>query len=224
MQTNDPVPPFIKWQTPAEAPELVPGFIDIWSFPLDGLPCQPEVLAPEELRRLKSHRRKTGRQQYCAARTALRTILGRYLKIPPENLDLIIKAGGKPRLLAEPPPLYFNLSHASNIALLAVCADHKIGVDLETVRQLPDARRIARRIFSKQEIKVLSQDNWSLDTFYRFWTTLEARQKCLGRGVFSEIVKDELVQTRVIKLAPEQFAAIAWPAASKSPEFNFYRL
>ncbi len=214
----------INWSSPPSAPELCVGRIEIWSLPLEELPCRPELLEPAESRRLARYHHASGRRQYCASRTALRNILAAYLRCRPREVPLLIKQGGKPRLAPEPPPLYFNLSHASGTALLAVCADHKVGVDVENVRKIPDTQRIARRIFNPAELEILSRNDWNLHLFYQLWTALEARQKCLGRGVFGKPVSDDSVTSRVFELTCNQYAAIAWPADHPHPDFRFYRL
>ena len=214
----------IKWSIPPDSPELKAGNIDIWRLPLDKLPCRPELLEPTELGRLNNYRHESGRRQYCASRTALRTTLGKYLRCRASEVPLVIKQGGKPRLAPEPPPLYFNLSHADGTALLAVCADHKVGVDIEILREIPEIKGIAKRIFSAAELATLEQADWRPTVFYRLWTELEARQKCLGRGVFGAAVQKDAVASHTFSLDADQYAAVAWPGKFSEPEIRFYTL
>jgi 4'-phosphopantetheinyl transferase len=92
---------------------------------------------------------------------------------------------GKP-CLRPPQPLHFNLSHAGDHLLLAFSPTARLGVDLERVRPLAHAERIARRAFSPQEL-----DSWlgldapeRLTGFFERWTRMEALAKLLGFGVW----------------------------------------
>jgi 4'-phosphopantetheinyl transferase len=60
---------------------------------------------------------------------------------------------GKPELAAEQNPgrLEFNVSHSANIALIAVTADHRIGVDIEKIRGDIDTAVLSERLFSARE-------------------------------------------------------------------------
>ena len=83
----------------------------------------------------------------------------------------------------------FNLSHSGNWALLAVTRSHTIGVDLEVIRPRTNARQIARRVFEStvyRKIKDLPESEFQ-EAFFAHWTALEARVKCLGKGVFEAL-------------------------------------
>ena len=115
----------------------------------------------------------------------MRRILGSYLRRSPESLVYREAEGGKPELVltTNEPPLRFNLSHSKSIALLAVCLDSEIGVDVEDIR--PIERDVATRFFSPAEIASMAPldgEAW-FDAFYRCWTRKEAILKVEGMGL-----------------------------------------
>ena len=94
------------------------------------------------------------------ARGALREILAQYVGRSPSALVLGTGSHGKPLLIAgdgagdggasERLP-EFNVSHSGDIAVVALTADQAVGVDLEQIRSMPDADRMAARFFSVNE-------------------------------------------------------------------------
>jgi 4'-phosphopantetheinyl transferase len=81
--------------------------------------------------------------------------------------------------------LRFNVSHSSELALIAVCRGHELGVDVERVRPISEADRIVASFFSPAE----QAEFGSLATaaraeaFFRGWTRKEAILKGLGIGL-----------------------------------------
>ena len=210
------------WQPAPEHPGLRTDALDIWQLDLLTLPCSPSLFDKDETTRLQAFRHSDARRQFCVSRTGLRNILGKYLAIPPEQVNLRIAEGGKPRLEATPPPLYFNLSHAGSLALLAIREDCDIGIDIEHPRPIPGMERIARRMFSDREIAGLESKNWPQDLFFRTWSHMEARQKCLGRGVFGEVAGADIVQTEGFSLGLDYYAAVAWQRGHAPASINYY--
>ena len=73
------------------------------------------------------------------------------------------------------------------MALLAVAKNIPLGIDLERIHARPSQLKIAQRMFPHaiyQELTELSADQLAT-SFFRHWTELEARAKCLGDGIFS---------------------------------------
>ena len=210
------------WLHPPGALTIEREQLDIWLLKLDDTPCRPDCLDTIETTRMKSFKYLIGRQQYCSAHTALRIILGRYLNCAAEAVPIAIHSGGKPGLDHQPPSLYFNLSHAENTALLAIRPEHEVGIDIEIVREMPNIDRIAQRTMQSHEVAELEYSGWDNKLFFELWTRMEARQKCLGRGVFGDVVSEGLVETRTMMLKDDQYAAIAWPAGAEPKFVNFY--
>jgi 4'-phosphopantetheinyl transferase len=210
------------WHHPPGVLTLERGQLDIWLLKLDDAPCQPGCLDADETTRLKNFKFPLGRQQYCSAHTALRIILGRYLNCAAGEVPIAIHSAGKPRIDHQPPSLYFNLSHAENTALLAIRPEYEVGIDIENIRDTPNIDRLAQRTMRVHEVARLEQSGWDTKLFFELWTRMEARQKCLGRGVFGEAVGEDLVETRTMMLKVDQCAAIAWPVGTEPDFVNFF--
>jgi 4'-phosphopantetheinyl transferase len=130
--------------------------------------------------RLMDHAR---REQFIACRTKLRTILGSYLRQPPENLLFTAGEYGKPRLMGT-SQLHFNLSHSGGLFILALARNQEVGVDCEMVRQDIPIHDLARLAFSTLEQKELGEmpAEDQRRAFYHCWTRKEAYLKGCGRG------------------------------------------
>ena len=78
-------------------------------------------------------------------------------------------------------PLYYNVSHTKNL-VCAAASPAEIGVDCETVRDLPDHLHIAKRFFTQREYESIKYSDEPLKTFFALWTTKESYIKYLGKG------------------------------------------
>lgn len=159
--------------------------MQVWIVPLDREPIAVlDLLSVEERARADRLRHAGARRDFIVSRAALRRVLGALLGLPPQAVELDIGAHGKPRLAAGGP--HFNLSHSGDLALIAVCADHAVGVDLEqTGRGLTQLDAIAEAYFSPTEraayAALPAADRGR--AFYRVWTRKEAVAKALGLGM-----------------------------------------
>lgn len=176
---------------PAMFPRLSPGELHVWQVDLDAAPpvlaALAEHLSPEERRRSDRFVREADRRRYVASHAALRTILGRYLGLPPAGVEVAVRPGGKPELASLPgaPPLRFNLSHSDGLAMIAVTLDREVGVDVERVRPMPDVGAIVERYFAVPERAAWRAlpDYERLAAFFRCWTRKEAYLKARGIGL-----------------------------------------
>jgi 4'-phosphopantetheinyl transferase len=123
------------------------------------------------------------RDRFIVARGILRSILGRYLSVPPERLSFTYGESGKPALAQR--ELTFNLSHSDDHAMYAFALDRAVGIDIEVARSLQDAERISRAICSPRELDVLTNaDHSERDTMLlTYWTCKEAFVKARGDGL-----------------------------------------
>ncbi len=162
--------------------------IHIWRIDLDGpIGDLSAPLSADESARATAKKLSRDRHRFILAHGAKRTILGGYLGIPGEELLIVAGDRGKPYLHHPDSDLQFNLTHCEGMALLAVAAGHPVGIDLEQVRDRPSQAKIARRMFPDsiyREMVQLPSEQFGVQ-FYRYWTELEARSKCIGAGIFS---------------------------------------
>ena len=159
--------------------------LHLWRFDLDTGRVALNDLAADERQRADRFHYERDRLRYVAGRTALRTILARYLDSAPQALRFTYNAQGKPAL--EPPAaLRFNLAHSDNHALLAVTTGpHELGIDLEHLRPGFATDTIAERFFAPEEtaaLRALPQPAQEA-AFFRCWTRKEAYIKACAQGL-----------------------------------------
>ncbi len=176
---------------PSAVTSLGIGEVHTWLADLDHPPWPIAYLArslsPDELRRTESFVFRQDQRRFIAARGLLRWLLAGYLDGEPGLLRLRYGNWGKPELAtpSADPPLRFNCSRSHGLALYALTRGRRIGVDLEAIRDIPEADDIARQWFSPQE-----QATWKAAppgqrprTFLRVWTGKEAYAKAIGCGL-----------------------------------------
>ena len=185
--------PTIKWrQALSETPDL-PGEdeIHLWRADLDD-PAPDRgalfrILSSREQERARRFVFERDRRRYLVARAWLRSVLGRYLKLPPHKVPLSAGTHGKPDIAAEinPARIEFNLSHCGRGALLAVTTERAIGVDVQEA--LPDDAwpATARRFCTVGEWEHLQAmpSVRRATVFSEIWTRKEAAGKAAGVGL-----------------------------------------
>ena len=165
--------------------------IHVWSIPLNvasaSLDRSTPLLSADERVRAGRFRFERDRNRYIAARAALRTLLGLYTDCSADQIEFTYAKNGKPFIKRERGGLrpYFNISHSGSIALMAFCMSAEIGVDIEIVRDMPDAENIVRRFFAPEEAAQWMALPAELRTkgFFDCWTRKEAFVKALGDGL-----------------------------------------
>ena len=146
-----------------------------------------QLLSRDERERAGKFRYAEHRQHYIVARASLRQLLAKRLGIAPGAVEFVETKFGKPRLapVHGSENLEFNVSHSGILALYAFTRGRAVGVDLELIREIPDAVNLAERFFSATEItslRALPLDQRSL-AFLACWTRKEAFIKALGLGL-----------------------------------------
>ena len=166
-------------------PHLRPGEIHVWRVWLpSAAPAPPGLLAAGELERAGRFRSERDAQAYMRTRAALRRILSSYLRVEPNRLCLTSRAHVKPTLVwnADQKGLEFSVTHAEDLALIAVSAHEEIGVDVEKVQPFREIAAVARHFYPPRELKRLMdvpvQEQPYL--FYKLWTRKEALFKAAG--------------------------------------------
>lgn len=120
------------------------------------------------------------------SRGLLEELLARATGRPPGDLRLTLGAYGKPRLAGDPRgEPFFNWSHGHGLAVLALCEDAEVGIDVERLRPVPGALAIAARRLSAAEAATLRRvpEEQRAERFLGAWCRHEARLKCLGIGL-----------------------------------------
>jgi 4'-phosphopantetheinyl transferase len=128
------------------------------------------------------------------------------LGVRPEEVELECGAHGKPALAGRfaDSELRFNVSHCDDLAVYAFSSGRDIGIDVEAIRDLPDADDIAARFFSRGEnaaYGALEPRDRPLG-FFQCWTRKEAFIKALGDGLYHPLDRFD------VTLAPDEPARI----------------
>lgn len=143
------------------------------------------LLTPAEIARIERYRSPKGQHNALITRAFVRLLLSQYAQIAPQDWLFTIAEQGKPGLYNPPFALRFNLSHNDNLLVCAVCLNHEIGCDVESLSRKISVDAIAKRYFSPSEyqnIKLLAPSLQSA-RFFEYWTLKEAFVKATGFGI-----------------------------------------
>jgi 4'-phosphopantetheinyl transferase len=164
--------------------------VDVWRVRLDEparAGSEASVLSSDEIARADRFHFGKDRIRFSRCRSALRRILAEYLAIPATEVRFEYLTSGKPQLAAEQNPraVQLNVSHSSNMALIAVGSAHRLGVDIEEIRGDVDTTALAERFFSLRERAGLQAlpDHLRASGFFACWTRKEAFLKATGDGL-----------------------------------------
>lgn len=145
------------------------------------------LLSDEEQRVADRYKSARDRAHSIVARGRLRQLLGARLGVDPAAVALEVSAHGKPALgsVHRDSDLAFNLSHSGSLAVYAFTPRRAVGIDIEALRDIPDAERLAKRFFSAGENAAFGSvgaETRNL-TFLACWTRKEAFVKAIGEGL-----------------------------------------
>lgn len=153
----------------------------------DGIQQCRRFLAQDEIQPADRFYFEKHRRRFTVARAAVRQILGRYAGVAPEELVFSYGEKGKPKLSGrlKESAIRFNLSHSSEVALLAVAQGLTVGVDIELVNPEFATKEIAEHFFSANEVNTLRKlpPGPRAEAFFFCWTRKEAYIKALGEGL-----------------------------------------
>jgi 4'-phosphopantetheinyl transferase len=179
------------WVPSRSAPATRSAEAHVWRLALDQPVSesvqQIELLSDDERNRADRLRFERHRHRFILARAGLRKILGLYLERPARELNFLYGDHGKPRLALpfSTTGLEFNLSHAQDIALIAVTREARIGIDIEYVDRKVEMEGIARRFYAPEEFAAIqaAPEPGRRQAFFNCWTRKEAYLKARGDGI-----------------------------------------
>jgi 4'-phosphopantetheinyl transferase len=140
------------------------------------------VLSPQETAKARRFIKQEDRNNFLVRRYTLRLILGVFLQQAPAEIRFQQSANKKPSV----PNIYFNTSHTSNFAVIALSAA-RIGTDIETVRPDFEFRDLLTHCFSLQESTYISSAADMPKSFFTLWTRKEALLKASGEGIVDNL-------------------------------------
>jgi len=123
------------------------------------------------------------RRRFVAGHASVRRILAGYLGLTPATVPFVRDARGKPHVPGD--PLAFNVSHSDELTVCAVASGGRLGVDIERVRFVADAERLAASFFSRRESDEIRRTPADARhrAFLDIWTRKEALLKATGEGL-----------------------------------------
>ncbi|HEX9076342.1 MAG TPA: 4'-phosphopantetheinyl transferase superfamily protein [Anaerolineae bacterium] len=214
--------------------ELDKDRVHIWRAGLDVDNARLEklgrFLARDELETASRFHFPKDRERFIAGRGMLRVLLGHYMQMRPDEIQLAYGPYGKPVLSNAPPhnSFNFNVSHAGGLVLYAITRAGRIGIDLERVVADFDWQEIADHFFSVREKAVLRTlpENARHDTFFQFWTRKEAYFKAMGEGLSLALnrwqaVSDHATGWTLYTFVPKPGYAAAVAVEAEGCRFSF---
>jgi 4'-phosphopantetheinyl transferase len=172
-----------------------PNRVDVWITFVDRihdahlLRAYEQMLDGDERRRHARLHFENDRHRYLVTRALVRTTLSRYGRRAPTDWSFSRNEYGKPHVAkgaSDVPGLSFNVSHACNLAVLAIAWNRSVGIDVENVAGRRSAVfDIGQRYFSEIEAAaLLAQPLGRRDEcFCEYWTLKEAYIKARGMGL-----------------------------------------
>jgi len=141
------------------------------------------ILSEDEKERAAKFRFEKDRQHFIIARGVLRQILSLYLSEKPDAIQFEYGKNGKPFFPKN--TLQFNLSHAGEIALIALTKNNIIGIDVEVINRKIEVEQVAQHFFAKGEFdRLMSLPKTQIyEAFFNCWTRKEAFIKATGDGL-----------------------------------------
>jgi 4'-phosphopantetheinyl transferase len=188
------------WSPASESFSLSEGDVQIWRAWLKRPPEQVDglmaVLSEDERARAGRFHYAKDRSHFIAGRAILRTLLGRYLLLSPNEVLFTYSQHGRPDLdkRVNTIGLQFNLSHSEELAIFAFTRGRKLGIDLEYQRWLSDLSELAASCLSQNEFEIWSNlpTSQQQGAFYLLWTQKEAFLKAEGEGLSQPLESIEL--------------------------------
>src|SRR5688572_29353565 len=176
------------WQ-PADCPPLLDaGRIHVWRASLEAsdeaVAAMRLLLDDYEQTRADRFKFDRHRRRFIVGRAVLRQMLSKYLGADPAGFVFEYSGHGKPSLTSGAAQLpygdnlclTFNVSNSHELALLAFAVGRRVGIDVEHLRPMPDALKLAARFFAVDETNALrnSPADQLQNVFFRTWTRKEA--------------------------------------------------
>lgn len=204
------------------------GEIHVWQADFAKLgnvaPAAWKIMSADEQRRAQRFCFLQDRHRFCASRLFLRSIIASYTRGKAGDLIFVVGPFGKPRLSLSNTVdgFEFNLAHSRCGVLLAVTRGRCIGIDVEDLRPIPEALKIARQYFSAAEryaLERIPEDEQQV-AFLTCWTRKEAVVKAMGGGLHIPL------DAFSVPLSTQQPLRVSWlkNGSSRPPAFNLVDL
>jgi len=188
-QKNKIIPQPFDWKIPPNKVSIKPGDVHIYKVDMANISSHHDtvgILSADERQRAVRMIDPLKRERFRSARFALRNILSSYKVLPPEDIEFSYAKHGKPfvKQNALKNSISFNITHSSDLMLVALSNSYQVGIDLEKEHNSATKEWIIRQFFSQKDnyfFNILPQED-RLPAFLHLWTLKEAHAKAIGSG------------------------------------------
>ncbi|WP_305783539.1 4'-phosphopantetheinyl transferase family protein [Symbioplanes lichenis] len=190
----------------------VPVRIVVAKLPPDPPPASLfTVVSPQERESSRTFRTADRRAQFLAGRLLARHAL-RLMTEAEARATVLRDERGRPFFAPPYDGVHLTIAHTSSV-VVAGCSPEPIGIDVETLRDIPYAARLAVRTLPAAlaaEVAATPVERRSR-AFLRHWTALEARAKVTGAGVQTlfRVDPDPAVHIRHVPVGAGSVVALA---------------
>lgn len=164
-------------------PEAHQAFVYFVPFESSSLQQLQTQLIPEEQHRAARFHFEKDAIAWAHYRATLRKILGALINLPPLEVPINYSEYGKPLLDSPWEAIHFNLSHCDHAAVIIVCTDGPVGIDIEPLNRADTLLNCERSFCHPDEIESLPNGDERAMHLLKIWTAKEAALKALGTGL-----------------------------------------
>lgn len=234
MYTDNAETSHFSWESPPQKPILPNNEVHVWRAQLNQ-PAQrvqqlQQILSNDECLRTERFHFDRDRKRFIVSQGMLRMIIGYYIDKEPSRLQFHSGQRGKPYLehSFDNKTLQFNLTHSNEIVLYAFTCSREIGIDVEYIRDMPDAGQIALTTFSSLENKMLQSlpEYQRQEAFFNCWVRKEAYIKAIGNGLYHPLDRFDVSlapgePARLLSVEGNAEQASCWFMKSLTPEDGY---
>lgn len=173
--------------------ELPPDEVHVWHLFSDGV-TDPHLLDryaalmnAEERARHQRFAFAKDRHQFLVTRGFIRTLIARYVGVPPADCVFVSNHYGRPSLQSgrTDARVEFSLSHTPHLIACAITRGREVGIDVEDLDRMAVNPDLPRHYFSPAEVAALDATPPAErpSRFFEYWTLKEAYIKARGMGL-----------------------------------------
>jgi 4'-phosphopantetheinyl transferase len=158
-----------------------------WAGP--ACPGEPDALSPwlaaAEIERARGFGSAARHREHLLGRALARRLLHEHFGLDPRSVTLGADAHGRLGITSGGSGLWLGVSHSRGVVAAAATEAGPVGLDVERIREVPRAERIADRWFREGERRQLHTLEGAARArrFLELWTLKEAQLKATGQGL-----------------------------------------